>query len=88
MPSVDTQFKKGRTKTGGRKKGTRDKIVETYLSLLSAAQDNRGVEALDKAIDSHPDVLLKLLSALVPKDLDVKHSGDVTIQIVDYKDDE
>ena len=45
-----------------------------------------GKEALDKTIDTRPDVFLKLVGQLVPKDLDVRHSGDVTINIVDYSD--
>ena len=45
-------------------------------------------EALEKTIDTRPDVLLKLIGALVPKDLDLKLSGDVTVQIVNYSDED
>ena len=38
-------------------------------------------------MEERSDVVMKHIAALVPKDVDVKHSGDVTINIVDYKDD-
>ena len=88
MPKEDTQFKKGHTKSGGRKKGVRNKLTNAYLKLLHGALDERGSEALEKTIDTRPDVLLKLIGALVPKDLDLKLSGDVTVQIVNYSDED
>ena len=82
-PNKATRFKKGE---GGRKKGSRNKLTQAYLKLLDAALGEHGKEALDKTIDTRPDVFLKLVGQLVPKDLDVRHSGDVTINIVDYSD--
>ena len=84
-PNKATRFKKGE---GGRKKGSRNKLTKVYLKLLDAAIEERGSEALDKIIDTRPDVFLKLVGQLVPKDLDVRHSGDVTVNIVDYQDDD
>ena len=88
MPSSDTQFKKGHKRSKGRPKGSRDKLTTAYLKLLAVAEAEHGKQAIDKVALTKPDVLLKLLGALVPKDLDVKHSGDVTVQVVDYQDED
>ena len=84
-PNKATRFKKGE---GGRKKGSRNKLTKVYLKLLDAALGEHGKEALDKIIDTRPDVFLKLVGALVPKDMDVRHSGDVTVNLVNYEDDD
>ena len=88
MPSSDTQFKKGHTKTGGRKRGAKNKLTQAYLRDLHEIYLDGGKEKLKQALDERPDGFIKLVAALVPKDLDVKHSGDVTIQIIDYQDDD
>ena len=84
MPSSDTQFKKGHS---GRPRGARNKLTNAYLKDLRALYLDGGKQALEKARDERPEGFIKLVAALVPKDLDLKHSGDVTIQIVDYQDD-
>ena len=84
MPSKDTQFKKGHS---GRPKGARNKLTNTWIKDLYAIYLDGGKEKLKQALDERPDGFMKLIAALVPKDVDVKHSGDVTINIVDYQDE-
>ena len=79
------QFKKGHTKSKGRPKGARNKLTTAYIKLLRDTFEGRGESALANVKD---DMFLKLVGQLVPKDVDVKHSGDVTINIVDYQDDD
>ena len=88
MPSKDTQFKKGNKKGKGRPKGARNKLTTAYTEDLHEIYLEGGKEKLRQALEERPDGFIKLVAALVPKDLDVKHSGDVTIQIVDYQDDD
>ena len=88
MPSEDSQFKKGRTKSAGRKKGSRNKLTHAHIKLLSAAHDEHGKQVIDKIAETKPEALLKAWGSLIPKDLDVKHSGDVTVNVVDYSDDD
>ncbi len=85
MPSSDTQFKKG-NKGPGRPKGSRNKITKKYLDDLVASYAEHGKEMIEKVRVDEPVVYLRLIAALVPKDLDIKHSGDVTVQIVNYGD--
>ena len=87
MPSLDTQFKKGHTKSGGRKRGARNKLTNAWIKNLYEIYQDGGKEKLRQAMEDRPDVVMKYIAALVPKDLDVKHSGDVTINIVDYQDE-
>jgi len=83
MPSSDTQFKKGHP---GRPKGAKNKLAKAYLKDLHEIYLDGGKEALRKVMEERPDGFLNLVARLLPKDLDVKHSGDVTIQIIDYQD--
>ena len=87
MPSTDTQFKKGHKKSGGRKRGARNKLTNVWVKDLLEIYRDVGKEKLKQAMEDRPDVVMKYIAALVPKDLDVKHSGDVTINIVDYQDE-
>ena len=87
MPSSDTQFKQGHTKSGGRKRGTRNKLTDAWIKDLYEVYQDVGKEKLKQAMEERSDVVMKHIAALVPKDVDVKHSGDVTINIVDYQDE-
>ena len=86
MPSSDTQFKPGHKKTGGKVKGTRNKITKKYLEFLLSTLN--GPEDIEKIKESKPEVWVKLLAMLVPRDLDVKHSGDITVQVVSYEEED
>ena len=81
-PNKATRFKKGE---GGRKQGSRNKITKKYLDTLVTAWDPDVIEELK---EKRPDVYIKLYSQLVPKDLDVKHSGSVNVTVVDYSEDD
>ena len=86
MPREDTQFKKG-NKSQGRKKGSRNKVTNIYLDALSKTTVDDVLQVVEKLRDTRPDAYLKLLGALVPKDLDINHSGNINVSIVDYKDE-
>ena len=79
-PKKDTQFKKGE---GGRKEGGRNKITKQYLDNLMEAWDPNVIETLK---ETKPEVYIKLYSQLVPKNYDVKGSGDVTVRIIKFAD--
>ena len=84
-PNKDTQFKKGE---GGRKKGSRNKLTKAWLKTLLADFDEDKKEIVKKLREEHLPIYARLIGALVPKDLDVKHSGDVTVNLVNYSDDD
>ncbi len=87
MPREDTQFKKGNKAGKGRKKGSKNRITKAYLKDLLEIYLEGGKEALKKLRDERPDAFIKLPAALVPKDWDVKHFGDITVQVVNYEDE-
>ena len=87
MPRKDTQFKPGNKKSKGRPKGARNKLTNAWIKNLYEIYQDGGKEKLRQAMEDRPDVVMKYIAALVPKDLDVKHSGDVIINIVDYQDE-
>ena len=84
MPSSDTQFKKGHS---GRPKGAKNKLAKAYLKDLHEVYLEGGKEALKHVKKERPEGFLSLVARLLPKDLDVKHSGDVTVQVVNYEDE-
>ena len=85
MAREDTQFRTGKANPSkGRVKGSRNKITKKYLDSLLKAYDP---DVIDKIKEKRPDVYIKLYSQLVPKDLDVNHSGNISISVIDYQDD-
>ena len=83
MPSSDTQFKKGHS---GRPKGARNKFSEDYVEAFATDFEEHGAEVFARVRIEQPGVYLKLAAMLVPKDFNLKHSGDVTVQLVNYAD--
>ena len=89
MGSNVTQFKPGQSgNPAGRKKGSRNKITKQYLDALAADFKEYGEAVIKLLRESHPDVYVRLVAQLLPRNFDVKHSGDVTVQMVDYSDDD
>ena len=53
MPSLDTQFKKGHTKSGGRKRGARNKLTNAWIKNLYEIYQDGGKEKLRQAMAVH-----------------------------------
>ncbi len=70
----------------GRKKGSKNKVTEEFLRVLAADFKKHGKSVIERVREESPDVYLRLVAQLVPKDLDVKHSGDVTVSVIQYVD--
>lgn len=47
-----------------------------------------GVEVLERLREKQPDAYMRLVAQLVPKDIDVKHTGDITMQVVNYSEED
>ena len=88
MASKDTQFKAGQSGGPGRPKGSKNKLAESYLHDLYEHYLEHGKEAIQWLFENDRAVYVKLIAQLIPKDLDVKHSGDIAIQVVNYDDGE
>ena len=85
MPSSDTQFKKGNK---GRKKGSKNKISRVALNAIYRdLQDNAG-DSIKLLRDTDLSTYWRVIAGLIPKDLDINHSGNINISVIDYQDDD
>ena len=87
MPREDTQFKTGNKAGKGRKGGSKNRITKVFLKDLLEIYLEGGKKALKRLCEERPDAFLKLPAALIPKDLDIKQSGDVSVRLVRYADE-
>ena len=88
MARSDTQFKKGKDKTGGRKKGARNKFAAQFIADFAADWAKHGADVVESLREKDKAVYVRAAGALVPKDLDINHSGTINISVVDYQDDD
>ena len=88
MGSKATQFKAGNSGGPGRPKGSKNRIAESYLQDLYEHYLEEGKAAIKRVCEERPDVYIKLIAQLIPRDLDIKHSGDVSVRIIKYADEE
>ena len=74
MARQSTQFKKGNP---GRPKGSKNKINKAYLDAITEDFYKHGKQVIETVREKQPDVYLKLVAQLVPKDVvletDVRH---------------
>ena len=70
----------------GRERGSKNHITKAFLEALTEDFLAHGKDVIERVRQERPDVYLKLTAMLVPKDLDVKHSGNVNVSIVNYAD--
>src|SRR5512132_1827869 len=66
-----SQFKPGdpRTKTGGRRKGSRDRIETKMLEAIARDFEEHGEEAIRICRVERPNEYLKLVASLLPREL-------------------
>ena len=84
MASKNTQFKKGSAGGPGRPKGARNKFSEAYLEDIFASWKEIGPQVIKKVAKEHPETYLRVVAQLLPKNLDVRQSGDVMVTVVSY----
>ncbi len=75
-------FKKGQ---GGRHKGSRNKFSMAVVQAWNNAFDEYGAEVIERVMEKSPETWLKIASGFVPKDLDIQHSGNISVRVVDVR---
>ena len=88
MGSKATQFQTGNSGGPGRPKGSKNKLSESFLHDLLEHYLEEGKAVIKRVCEERPEVYIQLIARLIPKDLDIKHSGDVTVQIVNFADEQ
>lgn len=67
-------FEKGRTKTGGRRKGARDRISTSFLEELAKDFEEHGAEVIKIARIERPVDYLKVVASVLPKEFEITDS--------------
>jgi hypothetical protein len=80
--SSDTRFKSGdpRTTTGGRRKGSRDRIETKMLEAIARDFEAHGEEAIKICRRERPNEYLKLVASLLPREVEASIDGQVVHQ--------
>ena len=70
---TDTRFRPGdpRIKTGGRRKGSRDRIATAFLKALAADFEEHGAEAVKIARVERPVEYLRVVASLLPREFEI-----------------
>src|SRR5262245_53578863 len=64
-------FQPGRPKTGGRTKGTRNKLGSVFLEKLLKEFDEHGEEAIRICRVERPHEFLKIVASILPKEFEI-----------------
>ena len=73
----------------GSKKGVlhkKDKLTKKYISIFCQDFREHGATVLARVRRDNPVAYMKLAADLLPRDIDVHHSGQQTIQLVSFLD--
>jgi hypothetical protein len=76
--------RRGRFLTGakpgpGRPRGARSRLTESFLDDLSCAWSEHGKEALRKCAVEEPSTFVRVVSQLLPRDIDLSLTADVNL---------
>ena len=77
-PAKPWLFQKGNS-LGGRPKGSRSKFAEVFLKDFLADWEEHGVEVLVRCREDDPSTYLRVASAILPKELNIKE-GESAIE--------
>lgn len=87
--AIDTRFKPGQSgNPKGRKQGSKNKINQAYLKAITADFKKHGKSVIERVREENPEAYLRLVAQLIPKGLDIQHSGNINVTIVEYQDDD
>jgi len=78
-----TLFEKGRSKTGGRAKGAKNRLSHAFLTALAEDFEQHGVEALTIARIEKPVEYIRIVAGLMPKEFEIIDS-----RLTDLSDEE
>lgn len=67
-------FEKGRAKTGGRRKGARDRIGTALLEELAKDFEQHGADVIKIARIERPVEYLKIIASTLPKEFEITDS--------------
>src|SRR6516162_11109111 len=73
------QFQKGMAKTGGRQKGTRNKLSEAFLKDLHAEWERSGAATLKILAVENPAALAAIVAKVIPQAFDDEHPATLHI---------
>lgn len=76
-------FEKGRDKTGGRVKGSRNRLSQAFVEALAGEFEVYGAEAIKVARVERPHEFLKIIASIMPKEFEITDS-----RLKDIPDDE
>lgn len=68
---ADGRFLAGNSGNGGRPKGSRNKLGEDFLKVLAADFEQHGQQVIEKVRETKPEVHLRVVADLLPKDVKV-----------------
>jgi hypothetical protein len=69
-----TPFQIGRPKTGGRARGTRNKLNADFIAALCEAFEEHGKEAIRIVVAEDPATFIKICVAILPKEFEITDS--------------
>ena len=72
-------FLPGRQGGPGRPVGSRNRLSEKFLADLQRVWLKKGAAALDKVADSNPEVLVRVVASILPRQLDAMLTMNVDI---------
>jgi hypothetical protein len=78
-----TLFEKGRSKTGGRAKGAKNRLSHAFLTALAEDFEQHGIETLKIARLERPIEYIKVVAGLMPKEFEIMDS-----RLADLPDEE
>ena len=78
-----TLFEKGRSKTGGRTKGAKNRLSHAFLTALAEDFEQHGIETLKIARMEKPVEYIRIVAGLMPRELEIMDS-----RLTDLSDEE
>lgn len=72
--SFGNPFEKGRAKTGGRAKGSRNRLSASFVEALAKEFEEHGEETLRICRTERPHEFLKIVAGVIPKEFEISDS--------------